>query len=73
MLLHQFRDVLEAQFLIKNTLRLNHHDRTHGAESIATRFNHLDLMLKVLGRDLFDQRFFQALAPRCLTSGTSAN
>ncbi len=73
MLFDEKGDVFDLELLIENALRLNHENGTPLAESVASRSDDEDLILKVPFPDLLFESFFDLEGPAGNTSGAGAD
>jgi hypothetical protein len=67
------RDIFDLELLIEDAFRLNHENGAPLAESIASRRDDEDLVLKVPFPDLFFEGLFDLEGPAGNTSGAGAN
>jgi hypothetical protein len=73
MLFDEEGDVFDLELLIEDAFRLNHENGAPLAESVASRSDDQDLILKVPFPDLLFEGLFDLEGPAGNTSGAGAN
>ncbi len=71
-LLHQFGDILGFDHHVDDALRIDDHDGTHGAETVAAGFHQFDFVGQAPFIQFGDQFLFDREASGCMTACSSA-
>ncbi len=66
-------NVVDLDFLVKNIARMHHHDRPHGAKTVAAGFDHFDLVLQVFGRQFPGQGLLDLQTAGGMAPGSAAD